>query len=367
MDDNKKWGLSLQCVQGMGFPLLLRVLAAHGFRVDARRLDRLAYLVVAAACNSVLDTCANLVHGRAAAETEIRQPPLFVIGHWRSGTTHLHNLLSLDEALSAPGAFQAMFPGHFLISQIARAVFDFIAPGTRPMDNVAFFADAPHEDEFAIAASCAVSPYLRIWFPASDPHPCSALDPRKIPEEDLQRWKGAMLGFAKRLTMTAGRRLVLKSPPHMGRVSTLLEVFPGARFVHIVRNPYEVYSSTVKLWRDAFAYSHLQVAEWSQIDEMILSWYEELFALFERDRPAIPAGALHELKFEDLERDPVAILEDVYHSLDLPGWEAAEVAVRRYVDSLRNYEKNCHRLDDASGEKIAARWAAVFGRYGYPK
>src|SRR5687768_18104609 len=44
-------------------------------------------------------------------------------------------------------------------------------------------------------------------------------------------------------------RSILKSPPHTCRVPTLLRLFPDARFVHIVRDPYAVYPSTLHLWR----------------------------------------------------------------------------------------------------------------------
>jgi hypothetical protein len=45
---------------------------------------------------------------------------------------------------------------------------------------------------------------------------------------------------------------MLKSPTHTARLHILREMFPQAKFIHIVRDPCEVFSSTVRLWRALF-------------------------------------------------------------------------------------------------------------------
>ena len=42
---------------------------------------------------------------------------------------------------------------------------------------------------------------------------------------------------------------MLKSPTHTARVRTILEVFPDAKFIHIVRDPLVLFPSTVRLWK----------------------------------------------------------------------------------------------------------------------
>ena len=128
----------------------------------------------------------------------------------------------------------------------------------------------------------------------------------------------------KKLTLSNPTRLVLKSPPHIGRVSTLLEMFPQAQFVHIVRDPYQVYPSTRRLWDAALAPAHLQIPKPELVDSIILSWYAELFSPFERDRKLIPSGSLYEMKFEDLEAEPIKTMRGMYEELGLPGFESFE-------------------------------------------
>lgn len=361
-----KPGVRPQVIQGMTLGNLLRVLARNDFCVDKECIGRLAYLLVLGIFNSVFGACETALSARRIRMVKIDPPPLFILGHWRSGTTHLHNLLSLDENFTCPTAFQSLFPHHFLFTQSGAPLFDRIAPERRPMDNVAFSASTPHEDEFALAALSTVSPYMKILFPVTGDDIHSELDPRRLPREALERWKESIILFMKKLTFSGGGRIVLKSPPHLGRVSLLLEMFPRAQFVHIVRDPYRVYLSTRKLWADGLASAHLQIPPPESVDELILSWYVKLFSLFERDRGLIPSGSLYEIKFEDLEADPIRILRGMYEGLGMTGFEPFEQRLKAYVQAIGGYEKNTYQLTEEDREKVRRLWRANFERYGYP-
>ncbi len=189
---------------------------------------------------------------------------------------------------------------------------------------------------------------------------------KELPPDVVERWKESLMLFLKKMTLSEGRRIVLKSPPHSCRISSLLEMFPDAKFVHIVRDPYVVYASTHKLWRDSLAYAHLQMPTPELVDERILSWYEELFQLLERDKSLIPAGSYHEMKFEDLEARPVETLKAMYDGIGLSGFDSFSERATHYLSSIRGYRKNEHRLTDADREKVSRRWRWTFDRYGYP-
>lgn len=355
-----------QVIQGMTLRTLLRVVSRNHFQVDSRCLGRLAHLIVLGVFNHVYGLCEDFFNGQEIRATEIGQDPLFVLGHWRSGTTHLHNLLSLDENNVTPTAFQALFPHHFIFTQAAGLLFDLIAPAKRPMDNVVFRSHVPHEDEFALVSYCGVSPYLTLLFPVTGDSRYAQLDPTKLPAEALDLWKNALVYFLKKIAVSRKGRIVLKSPPHMGRVGTLLEMFPKAQFIHIVRDPYTVYLSIRKLWRDSFEHTYLQMPDEEQTEEKILSWYEQLFDLFERDKELIPAGAINEIKFEDLEARPVETLQEVYEALGLPGFEAFKERVMLYLKAIEGYKKNQFQLDDRARKLVSTRWHRTFEIYDYP-
>ncbi len=351
----------------MDFKTLSRVLWRHRGQICWGYFPRLAYLAVLAGFNSYTALLEKATNGAKIAAAEPVTPPIIILGYWRSGTTHLHNLMNCDPALTSPTAYQVMFPHHFVYSQPWGAkIFDTLAPPKRPMDNVAFHGTAPHEEEIALAGLTGVSPYLRVLFPAPADDPCAALDPAHLPAKASAAWQDAFRLFMKKLTFSKGKRIVLKSPPHLGRIPVLLKLFPGAKFIHIVRNPYEVYLSFWKVWRVGHEPSHLQKPDFDYIDELILSWYEELFALFERDRGLIPAGDLHELRFEDLVASPQTCLADIYQGLNLPGFDRFWPEVSAYLRSIADYQKSRYRLTEEVRAKVNQRWGFFFQRYGYP-
>jgi len=345
---------------------LLKVLLRNRGRVNVRYLPRLAYLLILAGINSYLSCLERAVDGEDIAAAELAAPPLFILGYWRSGTTHLHNLLSCDPAFTSPTAYQSMFPHHFVYSQPWGArIFNWFTPGRRPMDNVVINGSTPHEEEMALAGLCGISPYMLALFPATRDGMFSAVDPGKLPPEVLARWQSAYRLFLKKLSFSKGKRVVLKSPPHLGRVALLLKMFPGAKFIHIVRNPYAVFLSAKKLWHSGLSYSHLQKPDPRALEELILSWYRELYALFERDRRLIPPGSLHELRFEDLEQEPRKCLEKLYADLELADFERSWQRVAEYLKRLTGYRKNRHRLTEEDRARVSRHWAFNFGRYGY--
>lgn len=358
----------LQPLQGMPLSTLFRVVKRNRFRIDAVFWGRFYYLAAIAAMNSVLRRCETLAFQHRITATQITQAPVFIVGHWRSGTTHLHNLLSVDEGFTCPTAFEAMFPHHFLFSEPMGAhIFNLIAPVKRPMDNLPFRANVPHEDEFALAALSSVSPYMRFLFPITGDDPHGSLDLERSSKADLERWKRSLVYFLKKLTYLEGKRILLKSPPHLGRIRTLLKIFPSARFIHILRNPYAVYGSTRKLWKDCLAYSHLQKITPSEVNAIIFEWYETLFELFERDRKVIPERLLYEMRFEDLEKEPLTELRKIYEALDLPGFDHYRQKVSGYLEKIADYKKNQYVLTSEDRFQVRTRWSRIFKRYGYHK
>ena len=187
-------------------------------------------------------------------------PPLFVLGHWRSGTTHLHNLLAVDERFAFPNNYQALFPHALLSMERTQSPFIqwFLSP-RRPMDNIEWTMRSPQEDEFALCVMTFMSPCMGWFFPKRRDHYDRYLTFRGV---DRARGEAVAIGAggvlqAAQLEVPSGP-LVLKSPPHTGRIRRLLEIFPRAKFVHVHRDPYAVFSSTRKMLTVNFSMHCLQ-------------------------------------------------------------------------------------------------------------
>ena len=84
-----------------------------------------------------------------------------------------------------------------------------------------------------------------------------------------------------------------------------------------------------------------------------------------RDRESIPEGNLVEVRFEDIERDPLGELERVYDALGLPGWERAKGPVAAYVATLTGYRKTRHRVDQSVVDVVDRDWEFAVEAWGY--
>src|SRR4029079_1152655 len=98
---------------GITFGDWMRLLRDNRFDVPPRRLLRAMAITAQSAQNSVMKRIEDRRDGAAVNDAEV-QPPLFVLGHWRSGTTHLHNLLTVDERFAFPNNYQVFYPHTFL-------------------------------------------------------------------------------------------------------------------------------------------------------------------------------------------------------------------------------------------------------------
>ena len=235
---------------GMGMWGWFSVMARNRFAISPSRIPMAVMIVLISVLNSLLAIVQSVLFGGKIARTKIQGDPIFVIGHWRSGTTLLHELLVLDERHTYSDTYACFAPRHFLVSGwFLRPLVGMLLPARRPMDNMEAGWDRPQEDEFAMCGMGGRSPYLTLMFPNRPPQDQEYFDLERLSPKARERWKRRMVWFLKCITVRRPRRIVLKSPPHTFRIKALLELFPDARFIHIVRNPYVIFPSTIKLWK----------------------------------------------------------------------------------------------------------------------
>lgn len=346
-----------------------RMLRENRLAVDRCYWHRAAFITLMSLINSRYRQQEERSYGAAIAATSIQEAPIFILGHWRSGTTHLHNLLVRNRAHFAfPTVYQASFPHSFLSTEatIPRLVARYV-PETRLFDNVAFQLDLPQEDEFAMCITSGFSPFMGMVFPQRAAHYDRYLTLRDVPQAEVERWKTTLLWFLKKLTYRYGQAIVLKSPPHTARVRLLLDMFPNARFVHISRNPYAVFQSTRHMYDTMVWHTYLQRPDLASISDGILRRYVTMYDAYFAERTLIPAGQLHELHFEDLRRDPLGQMRELYAALHLPGFASAEPGLRAYVDGLGVYQQNNYAgLPDEDRAQVAQAWQRNFARWSYP-
>ena len=342
-----------------------RLLARNRFAVSPSRLPMAMGISVFSVLNSIAAAGQRLRYGRFERTAGLEAPPLFVVGHWRTGTTLLHELLALDDELHAPTTYQCMAPRHFLITQRLVSRLGFLLPANRPVDEMRVGWSRPQEDEFALFNLGQPSPIEGWAFPRSRVAWDRNLDPADLTHEQRRHWEATYCRFLRSVALNDRRRLVLKSPGHTARVGTLARLFPGAFFVHIVRDPYVVHPSTVTAWRRLGYSFGLQTGHRDDLEEVIIRTHVEMYGHFERDRVLIDPAHIVDVRYEDLIADPVGTMRAVYRHLGLGGFNRIEPAIVEYFQEVAGYRTNEYRQSAPMRRCVTKHWREYARRYGY--
>ena len=319
--------------------------------MDATYLHRAIVIALRSILNSVASLTDEQRHGREIDRTVIVEPPLFILGNWRTGATFLHVLLSRDPRFAYPSLAEVLHPGSFLSRR-----------------DTALGRDMPGEDEIAVALSCLRSPQIALSYPRTGERYLRYLTFDGVPAEEVEEWKRTLHWFLRKLTFRyPGRPLVLGSPAHTARIRLLLELFPKARFVHVHRNPCRVFQS----WRHAQDtegwLQYLQEPVLEKIDDRILKVGRVVFDAYLEQRQLIPSGRLVDVACEDLEARPVEVVQAIYEKLGLPAFEEFRPRLQARVDSSGEHRPS--RFPDLAPElreKVAHAWRPAFEEWGYP-
>ena len=354
--------------QFIPLPALLRLLRRHA--VDPRYRKRVRSRVIFSAALEPVRWVERLRWGRRLRATRIEKPPVFLLGYGRSGTTHLHYLLWQDPQFGVVSNYQANMHSIALIGRgWLDRFFEGKVPSKRPMDNVAISLDAPQEEEIALVNSTEHAPLHFMSFPRElpgmyDRYVCDlGSDAGR-----LEVWKRAYLEVLQKATiLCGGRRLVLKTPTHTGRVPVLTEMFPGARFVNIVRNPYLVYQSMRNMYRKILPAQVFQEFDWAEIDDWTLEAYRSLMMRYLEDRKRISPGHLFEVRYEELDARPLEVLRSLYETLELGDFDAVRPRLEDYLRGLGTFQKNRFDFPAEVIEKVNQHWGFALDAFNYPR
>jgi len=299
-------------------------------------------------------------------KVHIQEPPLFILGHWRCGTTYLHNLLSQDNRFGYISTLQAFCPEICIETKLLLPIFKKLLPQRRPMDNMRMSVEFPQEEEYALANLSLLSFYHGYFFPQIMRANFNFLLFQDVSDEIINHWKEVYIRILKKATLIhGGKPLIIKNPMNMVRIPLLLELFPGAKFVHIYRNPYIVFYSTVFTFKTMISAYGLRKMNTREVEENVLHIYDRMMERFWKTKDLIPPGNFTEIKFEELETDPLTVLERVYRELSLPDFTGVKSALERYILAQADYQKNTYPLNKHTNQRIYSRWGWIIDRFGY--
>lgn len=368
VEKKSKKGFLLPPAVGYSFNIVLGLLRNN--KLSFKYYFRILIVLIVNLINFPFRTYERLFINPKYRKQDLKNPPIFILGHWRSGTTHLHNLLCQDSQMGYTTTFQSVFPdtifnklGNFLFEGFAKILI----PGRRAGDNVVLGTSLPQEEEFALGDKTPISFYYFWMFPLKiKEYYKRFIQFKEIDKSQLDSWKlDYKLLINKSLKNTSKEVYLSKNPPNTARIGTLLEMFPEAKFIHIHRNPVEVFLSTQNFISKMLPHLQLQNIPKVAIDDMVFDLYKNLMSDYLKQRELISKGNLIEVSFDDLQENPMDVLNYIYRDLNLSGFEAAESKFKTYLEIKKSYKKNTHKISKRHLETLKNTCEFVFEEYNY--
>ena len=287
-----------------------------------------------------------------------------VLGYWRSGTTLLHELLCLDSRYCYPTTHACMNPHHFLFSE-ASALAQQTTSTRRPMDEMEVRPGSPQEDEFALLSLGARSPYEALLIPAKLPEALELTDPRDLSPDDEKHWRAVFLSFLAGVSVRGGSRpMILKSPTHGARVSTLRELLPDARYLLIVRDPMTNFESVVRMWRKMFeTYALGPIPPDDAIREAVLANRPRFETKLASSTIDLPSNRFTKIGYESFVANPVATIEQLYDRLELGDPGDVRGAVAAEAQRRQGYQAKGSLPSDSWRRRITVEWASILAEH----
>ena len=321
-----------------------------------------------------------------AHKTHPVEKPLFILGNLRSGSTFLHRLLSRDsetftslttwDIYLAPSVTQKKLAQ--LVSRLDKKylggvlhrilfAFDRATLGQLKIHPISFFQ--PEEDE---------NIHLHIWdgyfvsflFPFMDEFPDYQHFDTALSPEHKRRIMSFYKSMLQRHMYATGKKyFVAKNPAFSPKIETLVEFFPDARIIYLVRNPLDMLPSTVS-WIN---YARRQFTEpkedWLYIDEileMTQHWYR--YPLQYLDAHPSPRHLI--LNYDNLIQRPEAVLRAFYEQFGYPDKPGLDDIVDEAVKETLAYRSDhVYSFEDMgfTREQIVELYADIFERFGFEK
>ncbi len=363
---NNKKGILLPPAIGYSLRIIVGLIKKN--KIQIKYFPKLFVILIVNLINLPFRTYERFFINPKYQKKTIKKAPIFILGHWRSGTTHLHNLLCQDPQMAYVTTYQSVFPDT-LFNKLGRFLFlgfsKLLIPSTRKGDNVSLGASLPQEEEFALGDKTPISFYFFWLFPKNMLHYYDEyIGFKNIDIVRLEKWKSNYkLLIHKAIKNTKKERFLSKNPPNTGRINILLDMYPNAKFIYIHRNPVEVFLSTQNFYKKMLPPLQLQDISKKEIEFNIIEIYKKIMNDYLEQKKLVPEGNLVEVAYEHLEKDPTEVLKNIYDTIDLDGYKEAAPNFENYINNLKNYKKNKHIISKKQLDILMKEWGFAMEKY----
>jgi len=301
-------------------------------------------------------------------EHEMNRPPIFVLGHWRSGTSHMQNLMRLNPEFTFATIYTSLFSDHYFVTEkwLKNPLNRFCkffkiqyAIQRVPMD-----LDIPGELDTALCSSSSESSYT--WghiFPKHFENFFDELIAFKNPDK-VDNWLEEYDFLMRKLSYRSkNKRVIVKSPGDTARIKFLIEKYPNAQFIFIHRDPFEVFRSNQHLWEVIQKQNSLQKIAQEEIDRLIIEGYTKLMFQYIEQCKLIPSEQLIEIRFQDLQTKTQSELQRIYTKFGLG--EFPENELEKFLDKNKSFTQKDHFLTPELEKELRKSWDFAFKHWGY--
>jgi len=300
----------------------------------------------------------------------LKKDPIFIIGHWRSGTTFLHNLMCKDKSFTFFNTYNSLFINNLYTSYLFKTLMHIIMPKRRPSDGMKLGVDLPQEDEFAVANFHNFSHYLFFYFPNNYKKYYNESINFKSDISNQKRWIANYDSIIKRILLFTNKdQIIIKNPSNTARIDTILLKYPNAKFIHIHRNPYFVYLSTYKFFYELFPSVNLQNIEDDTIHKLVLYNYKNMYNDYFNQYKLIPKNNLMEVKFDDFKENPLDTLKNIYDKFSITTFHGSEENFMNYIDENSSHKINTYKIKKDRLLEIKSEFSVIIKKlkYSIPK
>ncbi|WP_181885082.1 sulfotransferase family protein [Pontibacter diazotrophicus] len=305
---------------------------------------------------------------------EIRKHPLFILGYYRSGTSFLHQCLIQDDRFGYHTNFQMVLPEVMLSTEKALLpVFELICRLFNLHDSV---HRVPLSFRFPGEEDATMTTYLDprgaqwgYFFPKMMQEQFQKYVLfENISKSETEAWKQSFIYLLKKISLAnQQKQLVLKSPPHTARIKLLLSIFPGAKFLFIHRNPYQVFASNKRFWQVVQKVYALQGTKSVDVNATILHTYSQMMHRYLQEKDLVPPGQLAELAYDDFVQNPVASLRDAYAALHLDDFGYCEEKLRLFTShQTKEFVPLKHALPEHERNLVSETLEPIIRHWNYP-
>ncbi len=310
--------------------------------------------------------------------------PVFMVGHARSGTTLAHRLMSRDEGrFSSFLLYECYFPSllqkkliqfgalldrKYLGGAVGKRVDAWEERRYGPSRHIhAMGLTIPEEDDIVLYYSMASGFWITKMPYMGD---LDFYHMNDWPEARRRRYNRFYRECVRRQLYLNGpeKTHLAKNPLWSGRVESLIEAFPDARFVVSVRDPRETIPSLLKLVRSGWKQLGWEEARQQRCLQVLAnqSWHTYLHPLETlADHPDVPHAVVD---YRELTADPAGAIEQVYRDLGLPMTDRFRSVLATEGGRQRKH-KTGHTYSLAEfgleGDAIRDELGVLFDRFGW--